>query len=522
MIKETKVENGMLRGVPGADPRVYVYRGVPFAAPPVGQNRWRAPQPAENWDGVRDCARFAPISMQATPGAQNNIYSLEWNVDQEIEMSEDCLYLNIWTPAKDPSERLPVFVWFFGGGLQEGNTQEMEFNGERIARRGIVVVTVNYRVNCFGFLSHPEITAEAPDAPANFGYLDQAAGMKWVQRNITAFGGDPGNVTIGGQSAGGGSVVSHLTSPVTEGLFHKAIIMSGTFFGGYSVPGVGGGPGRSFKTLSDNEKLGETFFEHLGVRTLSEARALDSFYIRDKYAEFIGGVFDTTALKTRGVTSTRMGAVVDYKYLFGTGTELAVRNTRHMVPILCGNTAIEFPGVPPFSSNEELKEYARAAFGDRADEFLSIVLCDSWEETKKKATFSTIELGCRAICTNSALAGDAPDTYYYVTNQEMPGDNMGAFHSSDLWFFFETLSACWRPFTGKHYDLARKMCNYWANFMKTGNPNGNDIDGTPMPEWKSYRESGSPMYFGEVPEMKDESFESDLMRFLVDFYKIRS
>ena len=260
------------------------------------------------------------------------------------------------------------------------------------------------------------------------------------------------------------------------------------------------------------------FFEHLGVKTLKEARELDKFYIRDKYAEFIGGVFDTTALRTRGISSTRMGAVVDYKYLFGTGTVRAVENQRHMLPLLMGNTAIEFPNVPPYSSNEELIEYARGAFGDRADEFLKTVLCDSWEDTKKKATTSTVELGCRCICESTSRLKDAPDVYYYVTNQEMPGwDNMGAFHSSDLWFFFDTLAVCWRPFVGKDYDLARMMSTYWANFMKTGDPNGTDVDGTPLPEWKSYQQSRSPMYFRDHPQMKDESFESDVMKFLVDF-----
>ena len=516
MIKETRVENGLLKGLPGADPRVYVYKGVPYAAPPVGDLRWHAPMPAKDWEGVREAYKFAPISMQATPGAQNNIYSREWNVDLDIEMDEDCLYLNVWTPAKTSDEKLPVFVWFFGGGLQEGNTQEMEFNGERIARRGIVVVTVNYRVNCFGFLSHPEITAENPDAPANFGYLDQKAGIEWVGRNISAFGGDPGNITIGGQSAGGGSVLAHLTSPVMEGKFHKAIVMSGSFYGGY--PGGIGGPGKASPTLADNEKKGEAFFDFLGVKTLAEARSLDKFYIRDKYAEFIGGVFDTTAMNTRGIASTRMAAVIDDKFLFGTACANAVANKRHMVPLIIGNTAVEFPTVPRFKDYEAFEGWVRNEYKDKADEFLSIVKGSSWEETVKNATFSSIELGARAIAENTAKVDGAPDVYYYVTNQEMPGwDDPGAFHSSDLWFFFETLSVCWRPFTGKHYDLARKMCNYWANFMKTGDPNGDDIDGTPMPLWKPYKESKAPMYFGDTPEMKTEKYESDLMKFLVDY-----
>ena len=163
--------------------------------------------------------------MQATPGInKDNIYDFEWHVDPNVPMSEDCLHLNIWTPATSPEDRLPVFVWFFGGGLQVGYPSEMEFDGERIARRGVVVVTINYRLNVFGFLCHPEITKEAPEAPANFGHLDQQFAVRWVQENIAAFGGDPTNITIGGQSAGGGSVLAQLTSPQNEGLCQRAII----------------------------------------------------------------------------------------------------------------------------------------------------------------------------------------------------------------------------------------------------------------------------------------------------------
>lgn len=177
MIRIAKTENGLVQGLPAADPRITTFKGIPFAAPPVGKNRWRSPQPAQNWEGVRKAYEFAPISMQSTPGLGTDIYCREWHVDPEIPMDEDCLYLNIWTGAKSAEERQPVLVWYFGGGLQWGYPPEMEFDGERIARRGVIVVSVNYRLNCFGFLAHPEITAEAPDAPANFGNLDQKAGL---------------------------------------------------------------------------------------------------------------------------------------------------------------------------------------------------------------------------------------------------------------------------------------------------------------------------------------------------------
>ena len=281
MIRKASVTGGTVVGIPAADPRVTAFKGIPFAAPPVGENRWRAPQPVVPWEGERKCFTFAPISMQHIPGLDlNNIYSREWNVDPTIPMSEDCLYLNVWTPAKSADERLPVFVWFFGGGLREGNTSEMEFDGERIARRGIVVVTVNYRVAVFGFLAHPELTARQPDAPSNFGHLDQLTGIRWARENIAAFGGDPDNITIGGQSAGGGSVCAQLTSPLTEGLFRKAVIMSGI------TASMFPNPIRNPHPFSEDEATGVRFFEHLGVKTLDEARALDAVYIRDKCNEF--------------------------------------------------------------------------------------------------------------------------------------------------------------------------------------------------------------------------------------------
>ncbi len=513
MIKETRVENGLLRGIAAADPRIITYKGVPFAAPPVGNLRWHEPVACPDWEGVRDCSRFAPISMQGKPGTQHNIYELEWNVDSEIPMSEDCLYLNIWTPAKTTEERLPVFVWFFGGAYQEGNTAEMEFNGERIARRGIVVVTVNYRVNCFGFLAHPEITKENPEAPANFGLLDQFFGVQWVHKNISEFGGDPDNITIGGQSAGGGSVISQITSPKTKGYYKGAVIMSGTFYGAYGPMGT-----RPVNGLEAAEKQGEDFFDFLGVKTLAEARALDAFYVRDKYAEYIGGVVDTTALN-RGRAGARIGPCTDGKFITGNGVQMMINNERQMIPLIMGNTPIEFPAVPFFKDEAEFEEYVKATYGDSADKFISLVKGSNWSETQKNATFAQIELGARLIATASAACKDAPNTYYYQFDPSVPGpDAPGPFHSCDLWFWFESLASCWRPYNGKHYDLARHMCNYLCNFIKSGDPNGNDADGTDMPAWLPYAECESPMYFNEdCAGMKDRSSESDLMKLMVDF-----
>ena len=255
MLRTADTENGKVRGLPAADPRITAFKGIPFAAPPVGENRWRASQPAENWQGVRDCFEFAPISVQDIPGIGDDIYCREWHVDPEIPMSEDCLYLNVWTNAKSAHERKPVLVWFFGGAFQWGYTAEMEFDGERLARRGIVVVTVNYRLGALGFLCHPQLTREQPDAPCNFGCLDQQAGLRWVRRNIAGFGGDPDNITIAGQSAGGGSVMAQMACRDNEGDFRRAVYlarpMSPTTFSGRKVLNRQVRKGKGFLSISE-------------------------------------------------------------------------------------------------------------------------------------------------------------------------------------------------------------------------------------------------------------------------------
>ncbi|AQR97303.1 carboxylesterase/lipase family protein [Clostridium saccharoperbutylacetonicum] len=503
MLRRVKVENGIVQGLPAADPRITSFKGIPFAAPPVGENRWRAPKPAKDWEGVLKAFEFAPISMQAqTVIDDNNIYTREWAVDPDIPMDEDCLYLNVWTPACNPNEKLPVFVWYFGGALQFGNTAEMEFDGERIARRGVVVVTVNYRLNVLGFLCHPEITAEAPEAPANFGNLDQRAGTLWVKRNIEAFGGDPNNITIGGQSAGGGSVMTQITSPQNEGFCQKAIIESGiitTLYKGNPMP-------LDKYNLAEAEQEGIKFFEFLGVSSLSEARKLDAKYIRDKSVEY----------------KKYWGTVHDNVFCVGDALELFIKNKRLMVPVLFGHTSSEFFNVPKVKNIDEFKEMAFEMFGDAAEEYLKLCKADqsaNIEEVIEKASVSSIEYGIHIIWQANGDTNANSPLYYYNFDAKIPGwDNPGTFHSVDLWFFFETLAKCWRPFTGKHYDLARQMCNYWTNFICSGNPNGKDATGEDMPHWESYTtEMPYGMVFGEKAEFIKEQ-PSDLMKFLVKEY----
>lgn len=502
MLRKVTTENGRIQGLPAADPRITSFKGIPFAAKPTGENRWRAPQPAESWGDVLKAFEFAPISMQAPVGInKEDIYTREWAVDPDIAMNEDCLYLNVWTPACSTEEKLPVFVWYFGGGLQVGNTSEMEFDGERIARRGIVVVTINYRLNVFGFLCHPDITKEAPEAPANFGHLDQQAGTKWVKRNIAAFGGDPENITIGGQSAGGGSVLSQLTAPQNENLFQKAIIESGLIteiYPGDRVPIIR-------QSLTEAEQEGVKFFQYLGVSSLVEARKLDADYINHK------------ALEYKKMWCT----VIDGIFCMDSSYDLFLANKRWMAPILWGHTSDEFYHIPKAETLEEFVQMARELFGEDSEEFLSLCQASTgnFEEVIKKTSVRGIEYAVRVAAEASIMNGAEPPIYYYNFDVDIPGwDNPGNFHSVDLWFFFETLAKCWRPFVGKHYDLARQMCNYWANFISTGNPNGKDSTGEAMPLWEPYTlQAPYGMLFRDKAEFCKEQ-PSDIMKFLVKAY----
>ena len=497
MLRETRTENGRVRGVVGTDARITVYKGIPFAADTSGENRWRSPQPAKDWEGVRDCSEFGPIPMQRTPGRDPEaFYSKEWHVDPEVLMGEDCLRANIWTPAKSADEKLPVMVWIFGGGLQEGYPHEMEFDGERIASRGVILVSIGYRVNVFGLLCHPELTAESPDAPANWAFQDQAYGIAWVKRNIANFGGDPDNITIFGQSAGGLSILAQMCSPKTEGLFQKGIIES---IGGMNpvVPTVMGMPQDPLDLM---EKRGEEFFEELGVKTLAEARKLDGRYILEKFYE------NTKIFRF-------WGAVIDGKFLTKTLDQSVIDGDYHADAFMIGNTKDEFMVNIPGDGDEAVDAYIDREFGDAADAYRAVVRAMPGDY-RANATVHQMHLG--NLMMDAFAAKQGRKFYTYVFGPTIPGDDAGAFHSSDLWFQFETLMKCWRPFDGHHFDLSRKMCNYWTNFAKTGDPNGPDKDGTPMPEWRPYTEEDphSILLYDEIAMEEGPMNAKD--RFLLD------
>lgn len=502
MIRETVTRYGAVRGIASADPRVTAFKGIPFAAPPVGENRWRAPQPCAPWEGVLDCARFAPISVQDQPAVGTDVYCREWHVDPDIPMDEDCLYLNVWTPAKKTDEKLPVLVWYFGGGLQWGYPAEMEFDGERLARRGLIVVSVNYRLNAFGFLAHPEITAEAPEAPTNFGNLDQQAGLKWVYENIDAFGGDPENITIAGQSAGGGSVFTQLACEANRPYIRRAIIMSAMIRGPFENGGrTLGNP----MPLAEAEQLGKLLFEELGVTTLAEARKKSSAEVLSAYNRFVAK------------NHIRFFSVKDDKLCKDDPMKMMAENRTLDVPVMAGSTAEEFPAMIFADNEDQLAEQAKQIFGADAEKFLSFP--EAHTKTGEHAYDATngIEMTCATVFECRKNSGSISDNWYYRFGAEMPGpDHPGIFHSSDLWFFFETLGKCWRPFDGRHFELARQMCDYMANFIKTGNPNGKDICGMPLPVWGSYEANDrSAMFFGmqgALPTQLEKTAYNDFLK----------
>jgi para-nitrobenzyl esterase len=499
MLRITKTENGTVRGIPAADPRITVFKGIPFAAPPVGELRWRAPQPAANWKGVRACLEFMPIAMQRVPGENPQaFYAKEWHVEPEVAMDEDCLYLNIWTNAKTGNEKMPVIVWIYGGGLMEGYPYEMEFDGERIARRGVILVSINYRLNVFGFLAHLEIIKRSPDGfVANWGYLDQKAGIDWVRRNIANFGGDPNNITIFGQSAGGGSVLAHVNSPLAKEAFTKAIVQSGG--GVHTKEMLRLLP--PFLDLNDLAEQGKAFFDFIGAKNLAEARAIDSKTLLAKHIEF----------------NKYWNATIDGKYVVEDSSASILAGHQSKIPIMIGSTTGESLIIP---TDDDIETWAKGHFPDIAREFCMLAREKASAERislKQAATINEFELSARLFCEVVAEQG-GQTVFGYSFGPEIPGDDAGAFHSSDLWFEFETLAKCWRPFKGKHYDLARQMCNYWTNFARSGDPNGLDADGTPMQKWTPYiLESPLVMEFLDKPGMEKE--QSKMKKLLLEHNK---
>ncbi len=504
---QVEVESGLLQGVHGWDPRIAVFRGVPYAAPPVGELRWREPQPPAKWEGVRKADEYGPIACQPAPGVNpEEFWTREIHpTGPEFAMSEDCLYLNVYTPARTGQENLPVLLYIHGGGFRGGYSYEVEFDWEHMARKGIVVVSIGYRLGVLGFLAHPWLTAESPEgAKGNYGTMDQLAALKWVYRNIAAFGGDPRRITIAGQSAGAMSVQNLMTSPLASGLIAGAIIESSVTVSFAEKPDI------RYYPLSKAEQVGRNFFEKAGIGSLAEARQMPAMELIRLEDEILGpGVHFEPAIDDVVIRETNFSA-----YL----------NDHHLrVPVIAGYNRGEAESFAkafskPVETVEEYEEYAKG-FGNCAGEFKRLCHVENEEDVRKLFSGDAmLDMIAGARLFGAIQDGQGRKTYLYEFDADIPGeDNAGSYHGSEMWFAYDSLARCWRPFTGKHYDLARQISSYWVNFVKTGDPNGRDTIGEELPEWKSFTcENGFIMEFKDVPE-PSESPMDELMKFRIRY-----
>ena len=462
------VESGTLRGMHAGNDRISVFRGIPFAAPPVGELRWKEPQPPQKWEGVREAYTFSDICLQEQ-SAPGSFYQKEF-YEVSFPMSEDCLYLNIWTPAESDQERLPVAFYIHGGGFSAGMARNKSYDGEAFAKRGVILVTINYRVGIYGFLAHPELTRENPHhSSGNYGFLDQIAALKWVRRNITAFGGDPDRITIFGQSAGGGSVQLLCGSPLTKGDIQRAIIQSSMILGPLHGP--------INRTLAEAEEYGQAFLEAIGTPTVAEARNLTGEELLDRYVKWKKGrfgLFFKPVVDGYAVEDDMLNQVLKDKhhrisYMVGCTLDEIVDKPEGMGP------AGEHP--PAHTSYEKILEN----MGPYSEFYFDI----SKEERKDIGELPASYInGCCAWSELQDRQGRTP-VYQYLFTHTPPGDDHpGSFHSAEHPYVFQTLFRIWRPYTGEDMDLSNLCCAYWTNFIKTGNPNGEGL-----PQWEPYTQA---------------------------------
>lgn len=405
-----KIEGGEIQGVTVETNGVYVYKGIPYAAAPVGENRWRAPQPVVPWNGIKIADSFGAPAQQAKH-TLDSFYGKEFFWQGDPEYSEDCLFLNVWTQAPGKTgKKLPVAMWIHGGGYGAGWGTEPEMDGEAWAERGVVLVTINYRLGILGFLAHPELSAESTNhVSGNYGILDQLAAIKWIKNNIAQFGGDPDNIMIFGQSAGAGSVQTLVASPLARDLVKKAVIQSGG--------GVMNNPVMSGGILADAEIKGKSLMDFGGYDNLSKMRAAT-------YDELM-------ALNSKYVAQTKeritFAPVVDNWLSDANFSDATKNGTIANVPYMIGTTMDDL---------------------------------------------GLVTQGVDAFCLLRQEQGGK--VYAYQFARALPGDSAGAFHSSELWYIFHTLPRSWRPFTKADDALSIEMVNAWTNFAIYNDPNGKE------------------------------------------------
>jgi para-nitrobenzyl esterase len=480
-----RTDTGMVSGNASATPDVRVFKGIPYAAPPTGDQRWRAPKPAAHWDGVRKADTFSPVCMQGTDRG-----------------SEDCLYLNVWSGAKAAGEKRPVMVWIYGGGYYTGSGSAAMYDGEALAKKGAVIVTINYRLGEFGFFSYPGLTTESDRRGAgNFGVMDSIAALQWVQRNIAAFGGDPKRVTVFGESAGAGLVANLMTIPQAKGLFERAIGESSAWSTTHVAP---------LRTLAEAEARGEKIAEGLGAKSLAELRALPAADIQ-KTGRGDGPVVDGWLIRE------------DPSKVFAEGKQLDV-------PVLTGSNRDESFGTNPHDAQEFI-DSARKRFGDLADSFLKVYPASNDEEAKESAFYAgrdEVAFVMRNWARLQSKQGKKSYAYFFTEQpplvpgrggrgggQFAPGPHGSATHVSEILYVFNHLDNS-RPWTDQDRQVSDTMSSYWVNFATTGDPNGKG-----MAKWTPYDDkSKTPMVFGNAPEGAQAPREDRLAFFQSYFDKL--
>ncbi|HZQ46136.1 MAG TPA: carboxylesterase family protein [Verrucomicrobiae bacterium] len=462
------IDGGKVEGVKADLKGVYVYRGIPYAAPPIKALRWKAPQPVVPWQGVKIADKFGHPGYQAVhyPGG----YTTEWGYGDESPYSEDCLYLNVWTTAPGKTDKkLPVALWIHGGGYREGWGSEPEFDGQEWGNKNVVLVSINYRLGVFGFLTHPDLSKESPNhVSGNYGILDQIESLKWIKKNIAQFGGDPDNVTIFGQSAGAGSVKVLCESPLARGLFNKAIIMSGGGLntgggraggraGAGGPGGFGGRGGFGPVTREQGEQQTKEVMDWAGLTNLDRMRAASTETIYT-----VGSLYTAATGKQARITGA---PIVDGYVSMESFDAAALDGKLANVPYMIGYTLNDL---------------------------------------------GNMSQGIGDFCLNRQNAGNK--AYAYEFARPLPTDGrpnvlVGAFHSSDLWYVFKSLQHCWRPLTPGDWQLAEVELTAWSNFAKYGDPNGNGK--TPV-KWAAYtKENPKLMIFKLDASSKEASAMGD-------------
>ena len=467
--------SGRVSGVAGHDPTVTVFKGIPFAAPPVGDMRWRPPGPAPHWDGERKADSFGDICMQRQPPQMHT------------PMSENCLFLNVWTSRSGADVKKPVFVWIYGGRFIFGAGSQPDYDGEGLAKKGLVVVTLNYRTGVFGFLATPELSEESGhNASGNYGLLDQIAALKWVQDNIAAFGGEPNNVTVAGQSAGAASVLQLIDSPLAKGLFKRAIPESGAL---YPNDPLISGLAPSWRPLREAEAAGAAYAERAGAKSLAALRMLpadrlmvennlDDETVQGRPPLFRPVVDGWVVPKSYGDT-LRGGTQNDVAVLTGYNLDEAGAETQIKLTLV------------------QYKAQVATTYGAMADQFLQL-----YPATSDAAATAAWKSAARdSVRVSSWLWGRLFDekrrgpvyTYYWTHVPGSPeGSRRGAYHGAEINFAFNNLYAVDAPWTADDRRIADIVSTYWVNFAKSGNPNGPGL-----PVWNPVHVEPSVMEIGD-------------------------